>query len=413
MKYGLIGGRLAHSYSAEIHAKIGGYPYELKELAPNELNAFFVPPAFEGINVTIPYKQSVIPYLTDLSPEAAAIGAVNTIVNRGGSLYGYNTDFEGMRALIERAGICVFQKKVLVLGTGGTSRTAVAVAKSLGAGEVLRVSRTAKEGAISYTAAARDHADAEILINTTPVGMYPETGGVPVDLAAFPRLCGVVDAIYHPLRTGLVLDAEARGIPATGGLYMLVRQAVAAAELFFDQPQPPEKTERIYRELLAEKRNIVLTGMPGAGKTTVGKCLAEKLSKPFFDADEEVLARIGVPIATFFATHGEAAFREEETAVIHALAGQSGAVIATGGGAILKEENVRELKKNGVLVFLDRDPAEIIPTPDRPLAAGRAALERLYEVRYPRYLATADRRVSVANGDVAAVTNTVWEAAKG
>ena len=413
MKYALIGGRLSHSYSAEIHAKIGGYPYELKELAPNELNAFFVPPAFEGINVTIPYKQAVFPYLTDLSPEAAAIGAVNTIVNRGGKLYGYNTDFEGMRALIGRAGICVFQKKVLILGTGGTSRTAAAVAKSLGAREVLRVSRTAKEGAISYPAAARDHADAEILINTTPVGMYPETGGVPIDLAAFPRLCGVVDAIYHPLRTGLVLDAEARGIPAAGGLYMLVRQAVAAAELFFDQPQPPDITERIYRELLAEKRNIVLTGMPGAGKTTVGRRVAEKLGKPFFDTDEAVLGRIGMPIATFFATHGEAAFREEEAAVIHALAGQSGAVIATGGGAILKEENVRELKKNGVLVFLDRDPAEITPTPDRPLAAGRAALERLYEVRYPRYLATADRRVSVANGDAATVTNAVLEAVKG
>ena len=413
MKYALIGGRLSHSYSAEIHAKIGGYPYELKELAPNELNAFFVPPAFEGVNVTIPYKQAVFPYLTDLSPEAAAIGAVNTIVNRGGKLYGYNTDFEGMRALIGRAGICVFQKKVLILGTGGTSRTAAAVAKSLGAGEVLRVSRTAKEGAISYPAAVRDHADAEILINTTPVGMYPETGGVPIDLAAFPRLCGVVDAIYHPLRTGLVLDAEARGIPAAGGLYMLVRQAVAAAELFFDQPKPPDITERIYRELLAEKRNIVLTGMPGAGKTTVGRRVAGKLGKPLFDTDEEVLGRIGMPIATFFATHGEAAFREEEAAVIHALAGQSGAVIATGGGAILKEENVRELKKNGVLVFLDRDPAEITPTPDRPLASGRAALERLYEVRYPRYLATADRRVSVANGDAAAVTNAVLEAVKG
>lgn len=402
MKYGLIGGRLSHSYSQEIHEKIGAYPYELRELAPAELDAFFAAREFEGINVTIPYKQSVIPYLSALSPEAERIGAVNTIVNRGGVLTGYNTDFVGMQALILRAGVELTGKKVLILGTGGTSRTALAVAESLGAGTVLRVSRTEKEGAVSYETAVRAHADADVLLNTTPVGMYPNTDGMPVDPRAFRNLTGVVDVIYHPLRTELVLRAEERWIPAAGGLYMLVHQAVAAAALFTGMPRPIEETERIYREILAEKRNIVLTGMPGAGKTTVGKRVAEKLGKPFFDVDEEVLRRIGMPIAAFFATRGEEAFREEETAVIHSLAGKSGAVIATGGGSVLRGENVRALRATGVTVFLDRALKLLIPTPDRPLSSERAALEHLYQVRYPRYIATADRRVP-ADEDVETV----------
>jgi len=233
MKYGLIGERLSHSYSAEIHAKIGDYPYELRELAPGELDAFFAAREFEAINVTIPYKQSVIPYLTGISPAAEKIGAVNTVVNRGGALYGYNTDFEGMRYLIARADICVSGKKVLILGTGGTSRTAAAVAVSLGARAVFRVSRTAKEGAISYAQAVQNHADTEILINTTPVGMYPNTAGVPIDILAFPQLCGVIDAIYHPLRTELIENAEARGIPAAG--FPLYRSPAHLSSVFIQK----------------------------------------------------------------------------------------------------------------------------------------------------------------------------------
>lgn len=444
MKYGLIGEHLSHSYSREIHAKIGAYPYELCELAPTELDAFFAAREFDAINVTIPYKQSVIPYLAKISPAAKKIGAVNTVVNRGGVLYGYNTDFEGMCSLAAHAGVDMAGKKVLILGTGGTSRTAAAVAGSLGAARVIRVSRSERDGAVSYERAIRDHRDAGVLINTTPVGMYPNTDGTPIALVPFQRLDGVLDAIYHPLRTEFILEAEERGIPAEGGLRMLVRQAVAAAELFFDGKIPvfDEKTrpsgteipafsgrsrpsstetpisggarelaERITREMLAEKRNLVLIGMPGAGKSTVGRRVAKRLGKPFFDTDEEILQRIGMPIADFFAARGEAAFRDLESDVIRTLSAKSGAVIATGGGAILRRENVRELKKNGLSVFLDRDPARIVPTADRPLSSGREALQKLYSERYSRYLFAADRRVE-ANGDVESVTDAVLEAAK-
>lgn len=470
MKFGLIGGRLTHSYSGEIHAKIGDYPYELRELTPAALGAFLTAREFSAVNVTIPYKQSVIPYLAGISPEAARIGAVNTVVNRGGALYGYNTDFIGMCALAAHAGVEMNGKKVLILGTGGTSLTAQAVAKSLGAAQVIRVSRTAREGAVSYEEAAARHTDAQVLINTTPVGMYPDVDGVPIGLSAFPGLCGVLDAVYHPLRTRLILNAHARGIPAEGGLLMLVRQAVAAAELFFDGKIPAfreksphtckenpdygkksphtckenslfdqksagmcgqdpdtdentadcgnpflsggaaELTLRITRQMLAEKRNLVLIGMPGAGKTTVGRRIAALLGKPFFDTDEEVTRKIGMPIAEFFAAHGEAAFREAESDVIRVLSRESGAVIATGGGAILREENVQRLKTNGLSVFLDRNPAGIIPTADRPLSAGREALERLYRERYPRYLSAADLRVEVI-GDAGAVADAVMRAA--
>ena len=370
MTCGLIGRRLGHSYSPQIHRALADYDYKLWELEPEELETFFRHQDFTGVNVTIPYKQAVIPLLDEFSETARAIGAVNTVVRRGGKLYGDNTDFAGMAALIHRIILSLEGKKVLILGTGGTSKTAVAVARSLGAAEVYRLSRSGREGALTYEDAARLHADADVLINTTPGGMYPAVEGCPVALDAFPNLSGVVDAVYNPLRTNLVQQARSRGIPAEGGLYILAYQTVRR-----------------------EMENIVLIGMPSSGKSTVGRALAERLGKRFADSDALVTERIGMPIADYFAQRGEAAFREREQEAVADLAATGGQVIATGGGAILRPENVTALRRSGRLVFLDRSPEKLIATADRPLASDREALRRRYEERYDLYCAAADLHI--------------------
>ena len=269
-QYGCIGKKLTHSFSKEIHAKLADYDYELIELTEEEIAPFFEKRAFAAINVTIPYKQTVIPYLDSISPVAQRIGAVNTIVNKDGKLYGYNTDYYGMKALVERVGIDLNGRKVLILGTGGTSKTAQVLAADLGAGEVLTVSRKKTEAYITYEEAVCDHSDAQVIINTTPSGMYPNCEDKPIDIANFPKLEGVIDAVYNPLRTNLVLDAQERGIKAEGGLYMLVMQAVVAVEHFLDTAIPKETADRVFASIYASKENIVLTGMPGSGKSTVG-----------------------------------------------------------------------------------------------------------------------------------------------
>ena len=271
-QYGCIGKKLTHSFSKEIHAQLADYRYDLIELTEDEIAPFFAEKAFAAINVTIPYKQTVIPYLDEVSAIAKKIGAVNTIVNRNGKLYGYNTDYYGMKALIEKVGIDLTGKKVLVLGTGGTSKTARVVAADMGAQEVLIVSRSAKEGCITYEEAAKD-SDAQVIINTTPSGMYLDCESEPIDISAFPQLVGVIDAVYNPLRTNLVLDAQARGIPAEGGLYMLVMQAVVAVEHFLDTEIPKDRADEVFASVYAAKENIVLTGMPGSGKSTVGRLI--------------------------------------------------------------------------------------------------------------------------------------------
>lgn len=390
MKYGLIGEHLGHSYSREIHGAIADYEYELKELRPDELDAFMKQRGFNAINVTIPYKQSVIPYLDEISDRARSIGAVNTVVNSGGRLYGDNTDFAGMAALAGRTGIDFRGRKVLILGTGGTSKTAHAVAESHGAAAVLHVSRRGGDGLISYEEAAQKHSDAQIIINTTPVGMYPDTEKKPIDIGAFPALEGVLDAIYHPLRTNLVLDAQERGIPASGGLYMLAAQAVYASAVFLGRKAEPALIEKAYGLVRADKQNIVLVGMPSCGKTTVGRIIAESTGKAFFDTDEAIVAAIGMPIADFFAQKGESAFRELESGVIADASKKGGLVIATGGGAVLRPENVRAMKQNGTVVFIDRAPEKLITTDDRPLSSNREALERLYRTRYEIYKNAAD-----------------------
>ena len=393
MEYGLIGEKLPHSFSKEIHEKLAGYDYQLKELTPAQLPGFLQKRDFKGINVTIPYKQTVIPYLDEIDQKAKAIGAVNTIVNRDGKLYGYNTDYDGMVALIRHAGLSLEGKSVLILGTGGTSKTAMAVAKDLGAADVQRVSRSGREGAITYEEAQR--LPVQILINTTPSGMYPNPDGQPMDLSRFGWLEGVLDAVYNPLRTRLVLQARDNRARAQSGLYMLVAQAAVACEHFLGKQLPAGMLDTVYRQIHGEKQNIVLTGMPGSGKSTVGKILARQMGREFVDTDTEIIRAAKKPIADIFAQKGEAYFRDLESQVIAQLSQRTGLVIATGGGAILREENVRHLRQNGRLYFLDRPVEAICPTKDRPLSRDRDALERRYEERYTRYTVTADTRIPV------------------
>lgn len=406
MKYGLLGEKLGHSFSKEIHARLADYEYELRELNAEELDALFRKKDFEAVNVTIPYKQTVIPYLDEISERAKTIGAVNAVVNRNGKLFGDNTDFAGMRALALHAGADMKNKKVLVLGTGGTSKTACAVAKDLGAREFLRVSRTKKEDAVTYEEAAEKHSDAQIIINTTPVGIFPKTNASPIDLSVFPKLEAVLDAIFNPLRTELVLTAQERGIIASGGLYMLVAQAVYASALFLNKKADEKKTDEVYKEILNEKRNIFLIGMPSSGKSSVGKKLAEMAGKEFEDTDAMLVKRFGEPIADYIRKNGEKTFRDAESEVIAEAAKERGKVIATGGGAILRKEKVREMKRNGVTVFLDRDLSLLTATSDRPLSSTKEALERLYNERFPIYEKAADVTVK-SNDEIGAVAQAV------
>ena len=399
LTFGCIGEHLPHSFSREIHEQIGGYTYALKELTPEELPAFLTARDFRGINVTIPYKQAVIPFLDSVDATAKAIGAVNTVVNRNGKLTGYNTDLYGLTRLIRRIGLDLAGRKVLIPGTGGTSRTASFAAEQLHAREILRISRSGREGSLTYEQALRDHTDAEIILNTTPCGMFPEPDAQPLPLDPFPHLRGVADVIYNPLRSRLVLDALARGVPAEGGLYMLVAQAVRASELFLDTAYPEDLTDRIYAKILRQKENIVLIGMPGSGKSAVGKLLAEKTGRPFLDTDQLIVGKAGRPIPDIFREDGEPAFRNLESEVIRNCAKQSGQILSTGGGAVLRPENVAVLRQNGRLFWLDRDPASLVPTDDRPLADTEEKMKRLYLEREPVYRAAADVIIPV-NGSV-------------
>lgn len=391
MKYGCIGEKLGHSFSKEIHHCFAAYPYELREIPPNNLDAFMKSHDFSGINVTIPYKQAVMPYLDNISSQALDIGAVNTIVQRDGQLWGYNTDFDGMKALLAHIGIIPKDKKVLILGSGGTSHTARTLMKDMGAKEILIVSRSGENG-ITYKEATEQHRDAQLIINTTPCGMSPNIWDCPIDLTNFHALEGVADAIYNPLRPRLIQQALSLGIPASGGLYMLVAQAVCAGEHFTSGAFPPEIIDTVYTKIKAAKENIVLTGMPGAGKTTIGKNLAAALHRPFFDTDEEIQKHFAKAPAEIISEEGNEAFRQKETQVIqNSLAGKNGCIIATGGGCILKQENIDALKMNGKILFLDRPPELLTPTEDRPLSSNRKDLFQRYKERYQTYIETADK----------------------
>ena len=397
MKYGVIGESLKHSFSPEIHAQIGDYQYEIKEIEPQRLEEFMKKREFCGINVTIPYKERVIPMLDHVDPAALEIGAVNTVVNKAGKLYGYNTDYSGLKALSDRIGLEIKGKKVLVIGTGGTSKTATRVLKDSGAKEIIYVSHTKKMGACTYEEVYRHHTDCEIIFNTSPVGMYPKNDGIPLDLEAFYSLEGVLDVIYNPIRTNLVQKALSLGKKAGGGLYMLGAQAVYASGHFFGGSVDNSLFERVYKAVLSGKDNITLIGMPSCGKTTVGKLISEMTGKTFVDTDCLITEKIGMSIPEYFEKYGEAAFRTVEADVIREVSAKTNQAIATGGGAILNPDNVRRLKQNGLVYFIDRSLELLCPTTDRPLSSSRDAIEKRYKERYEIYCSSCDVRI---NGDL-------------
>lgn len=401
--YGLLGETLGHSFSPQIYACLGDYEYKLFEVAPEDLGDFLRSGSFEGLNVTIPYKKAVMPYLAEISENAKAIGSVNTItVLPNGTLRGDNTDYDGFLYLVRRSGIAVNGKKALVLGTGGASLPVKKVLSDLGAREIISISRT---GENNYQNLEK-HFDADLIVNTTPVGMYPNNLQSPLSLDGFTQLSGVLDIVYNPQKTQLILDAEQRGIPAFSGLTMLVAQAKRAAELFLNTNIDDRKNDEIYETLSRQMKNIVLVGMPGCGKSTVGKALAKRLSRPFFDADQEIVKRAGKSIPEIFQTEGEAGFRKIETEVLFDLCRQSGAVIATGGGAVTVPKNHGILRQNSLVVFINRDIA-VLPTNGRPLSEQND-LHEMFRQRLPLYRAVCDYEVD-GNSKIQTVTDRVAE----
>lgn len=387
MKCGLLGRKLGHSYSPQIHSYLGDYSYTLFEKEPQELKNFLRNGDFTGLNVTIPYKKDVIPFLDELSPRAKKLGSVNTIVRRDdGTLFGHNSDYFGLTSLVSHSGISVAGKKTLVLGSGGTSNMAVAALEELGAQAVV-ISRSGKNNYDNLHL----HKDAGIIVNTTPVGMYPNTGKSALDIMQFSHLEGVLDVVYNPARTKLLLDAKRRCIPHANGLWMLVAQAKESAEYFTGKPIDDSMIEKIYSILSRQMQNVVLIGMPGCGKSTVGKLLAEKLGKKFVDADAEIIAQAGMSIPEIFAQEGEEGFRLRESRVLAQLGMQSGLVIATGGGCVTRNKNYPILRQNGILFWLDRD-LDKLPTDGRPLSQA-SNLRDMYLYRMPMYHRFANAQI--------------------
>lgn len=406
LKCGLLGEKLGHSYSPQIHSMLADYEYKLFEKSPEELEDFLKSGEFDGLNVTIPYKKSVMPYCAELSPTAAQIGSVNTIVRRSdGSLYGDNTDAFGFENLIVHNGIEVKGKKALVLGTGGASVTAQAVLKNLGASEVVVISR---KGEDNYENIAK-HADAEIIANTTPVGMYPNNGKAAVDLTQFPKLSGVLDVVYNPARTALLLQAEKLCIPCAGGLYMLVSQAKRSCELFTGKSIPDSEIDRIERVLSHQMQNIVIIGMPGSGKTAVSTMLAERLGRKIFDTDTIVSEKAGMTIPEIFAAQGEAGFRKLETEATAEVGKLSGNIISTGGGVVTVADNYELLHQNGVIVWIERDTNKLARD-GRPISLS-SDLNELYAARLPLYECFADIKAD-NNGDINDTVNAIMEMIK-
>lgn len=400
MKCGLLGQSLKHSYSPQIHSMLGSYPYDLYEVEPQGLQKFMLEGDFTGLNVTIPYKKDVIPYCNELSETALALGAVNTIVRKSdGSLIGHNTDYFGFLSMVQRTGLHLSGKKVLVLGSGGASATAVAVLSKLGAFPVV-ISRS---GANHYGNLYL-HGDAYAIVNTTPVGMYPNVADSPVALDRFPELKGVLDVIYNPARTALLVDAEKRGIIAENGLWMLVAQAKESAQWFTGTDIPNSVIPEIHAALRRQMENIILIGMPGSGKSTIGRELARHLNKEFVDSDSEIEALAGMTIPQIFASMGEQGFRTLETQVLEYLGKKSGLIIATGGGCVTKEENYLHLHRNGTILWLQRD-INTLPTDGRPLSKS-GHLAEMYQIRKPMYHRFADKIVD-NNGNIESTVNSL------
>lgn len=385
MEHGLIGDRLGHSFSKVIHESIMDYKYDLVELDENEFDIFMKARDFKAINVTIPYKRAVIDYLDEIDNNVARIGTCNVVVNKDGRLYGYNSDYYGLRELIRVNGIEIKDRKCLILGSGGTSHTAYYVLKDMGAKDIQTVSRNKREGVITYDE-ARELKDTQIIVNTTPKGMYPDDNGQCIDIECFENLEGAVDVIFNPLRTNFILKAQEKGIKTAAGLYMLVAQAVKAIEYFKDIELDKKLIDDIYRRILKEKENIVLIGMPGCGKSTI----AALLDKDYLDTDRLIEEKYGRPPGTIIEEEGEKSFRDKESEVIAEVSKLSGKVISTGGGAVLRKENTDRLKRNGRLFYLQRELEKLQTGNGRPLSKDFESLKKLYEDRKEIYLKSAD-----------------------
>lgn len=389
-KYGLIGYPLGHSFSPQIHALLGDYEYRLYPLQKEDVGAFLLSGSLDAMNVTIPYKETVIPYLSRLSDEARRIGSVNTVIREAdGTLTGYNTDYFGFTAMLGYYGIEPRGKKVLVLGSGGAGKTARTALSDMGAREVVTISRSGENNYGNLYL----HRDAELVVNTTPLGMYPKNGEAAVDLREFPNCSGVVDMVYNPGRTALLLQAEALGIDRAYGLSMLVAQAIRAAEYFFDKRYSEDTLPRVLSAVASQMRNIVLVGMPGCGKSTVGRLISEMTGKKLVDCDTEVQVRSGMTPAQWITERGEAEFRAVESEVLRELGAQSGLVIATGGGAVTVADNKSLLRQNGSVFFIDRAP-ELLACEGRPLSGDLAKRCALYEKRLPMYRDFCDAVIS-------------------
>ena len=408
MRRGLIGEHLGHSYSQRIHETLGGYPYELIEVALQDLDAWMKNKDFAALNVTIPYKKAVIPYLEELDERARRIGAVNTIVNDHGRLIGKNTDYYGCRFMLEQAGMEIQGRKVILLGNGGAAQAVQAVLEDLGAAAIVKVKRNPSPETLTYEEAYRDHSGAQVIVNTSPVGMFPAQEGIPVELDRFPQLESVADVIYNPHRTRLIVEAQKRGCRTATGLSMLTAQAAEAIEAFIGKPVAPESILRMTAELAREKMNLVLIGMPGCGKSTIARKLAEISGRPAVDIDQRIVERIGMPIRDFFAQQGEARFRQIEAEILAEVTLQTGQIIATGGGIVKDWDNVRRLRQSGKVYFLDRSLDQLETDPSRPLSSSREALRQLYDQRIDLYRAACDQQIE-NNGSADQTARRLWQ----
>lgn len=410
MRYGLIGEKLGHSFSKDIHERIADYTFDLIPLEKDDFKDFMERKEFAAINVTIPYKKDVIPYLDEMDEHAKAIGAVNTIVNTNGKLKGYNTDFTGFLYMVKKHNVHMANKKVLIIGNGGASAAIQAVVKHEQAKEILIVDVVKGNGAITYDEMFCNHLDAQVIINTSPIGMYPRIGNAPIDVTMFHMCEAVMDVIYNPILTRLCLEAKERGIKHVNGLEMLIGQAKQAVEFFLNKKIPDDVIDEIYQDMLHERCNIILIGMPSAGKTTIGKMLAQRMNKEFVDLDDAIIKKAGMSIPEIFKVSGEAGFRVIETEVSIELAKCNNKIIATGGGTVKHKVNMNYLRQNGITIFIDRDINKLISSdPNRPLSSSREALQQLYTERSSLYREYASY-IAVNNSDMEETVNDIEQA---
>ncbi len=389
MLYGLIGEHLKHSFSKDIHEELSNEKYQLIELAPSEVKDFILSKKYKGLNVTIPYKQTVIPFLDEIDDAALQIGAINTIVNKDNKLIGYNTDYLGFIEMLKYHNINVTNKNVLVLGTGGASKAIEIALIKLKAHKITKVSTHPHDNIISYEEALNLQ-DTNIIVNTTPVGMYPNNEDLIISLTNFKNLEAVVDIIYNPIKTKLIIEANKLNIKAISGLYMLVAQALYASMYFHNIKIPSERITKIYKRILNEKQNIVLIGMPSSGKSTIANLLSEELKKEVFDTDNLIANQMKINVDEYIKREGIEKFRECEEKIIKEISKKQGIIISTGGGAILKSSNIDSLSQNGIIIFIDRPLPLLTPTKDRPLSSNKVELQKRYEERYNKYLDAAD-----------------------